>query len=95
MSLSVKPGSSTTTLLSAAAVVVVILGMQAASSILIPFMVSVFLAVVCKPPMNWLTHHKVPTGVAIAMVVFAIISLLTAGGMFLGGSPLQIFLWFE
>jgi len=86
MSLSVKPGSSTTTLLSAAAVVVVILGMQAASSILVPFMVSVFLAVVCKPPMNWLTHHRVPTGVAIAIVVFAIISLLTAGGMFLGGS---------
>ena len=86
MSLSVKPGSSATALVSTAAVIVVILGMQAASSILVPLMVSIFLAVVCKPPMNWLTDHRVPAGIAVALVVLVIISLLSVGGMFLGSS---------
>ena len=41
-------------LIGVAAFVVVILGMQAASSILIPFIFAIFLAVIVWPLMKWL-----------------------------------------
>ena len=55
-----KPGSGAIVLVSAAAVVVLIYGMQAASPILVPFLVAAFLAVVCMPLMRWLQLYHVP-----------------------------------
>ncbi len=43
--------------------------MRAAQTILVPFLLSVFLAVVANPLMNWLRRHRVPTSLAILMVV--------------------------
>ena len=73
-------------LISAAALVVVIAGMQAAASLLVPFLLAAFVSIICLPPMNWLLNHRVPVGAAIALITLAI---LLVGGLvaaFVGAS---------
>jgi AI-2 transport protein TqsA len=64
-----------------ACVVVVIAGLRAASSLMLPLLVAVFLAILSVPPMRRLQNVGVPTGLAIAIVVilaFGIVTLVTA-----------------
>ena len=74
-----------TALVSVAAVIVVIFGMQAASAILVPLLVSAFAAVICTPLMRWLQHYRVPAGLAVLIVMLLIIGVLTLVGIFIGG----------
>jgi len=73
-------------MLTAAAGVVVIYGMQAAQRILVPFLVAVFIAVICTPLMNWLRRWRVPAGVAVFVIVAGIIGILALAGALIGGS---------
>ena len=59
--------------------------MQAASAILVPFLVAAFLAVICMPLMRRLQHYYVPAGFAVVVVVLMIIGVLTLVGIFVGG----------
>lgn len=59
-------------LLGAAAFVIIIAGMQAASAILIPFLLSAFFAIICAPPLIWLQEKKVPVGLALLLVIASI-----------------------
>ena len=56
-------------LVTAAAFVVVIAGIQAAESILVPFLIAVFIAVICAPPLFWLQRKKVPAVLSMLIVV--------------------------
>ena len=47
--------------------------MKAASPLLVPFFVAVFLAVICAPPMFWLQGKGVPKVVAIALILVVIL----------------------
>ena len=51
---------NTNILLVAAAFVIVIAGVKSAASILIPFLLSIFIAILSAPVMRWLTRHRVP-----------------------------------
>lgn len=55
-----------------AAFVIVIAGMKAAASLLVPFMLSIFLAIVFAQPFVWLQSKKVPTWLALVIVVVGI-----------------------
>jgi len=73
-------------LITAAALVVVIAGMQAAASLLVPFLLAAFIAIICLPPLNWLTRHNIPAGIAVLIIT---LTLLLAGsliGVFVGAS---------
>lgn len=59
----------------AAAFVITIAGMRAATSILIPFFLAIFVAVMCAPPLYWLKRKGVPTPIAIFIVVAGIIGI--------------------
>ncbi len=63
-------------LLIMAAFVVVVAGMKAAETIVVPFLLSIFIAILCTPFMYWLQRHGVPTFLAI---LFMAVILLTAG----------------
>ncbi len=67
--------SSATFLITAAAFVIVIAGMRAAQSLLVPFLLSVFLAVICSPPLFWLKRRGVPTSCAVLIVVVGILAV--------------------
>jgi predicted PurR-regulated permease PerM len=59
--------------------------MQAASGILVPILVAAFLAVICSPFMRWMRRIRIPVGIAVMVVVFVIIGVLTLVGVFVGG----------
>ena len=62
-------------MLTAAACVVIIAGMKAATVILVPFLLSAFIAIISAPPMFWLQRKGVPAVLAMIMVVSAILGI--------------------
>jgi len=74
------------TLVSLAAAMVVIAGLRAAQSLVVPFMLSLFLAIIAAPAVNWLQRRRVPAGLAVVLVVILMLGVLTVVGVVLGGS---------
>ena len=68
--------ASTNALLCAAAVVVVVAGMRAAQPIIVPFLLSVFIAVISAPPLMWLEEHRLPRPIAMLIVIAGIIAVV-------------------
>ena len=65
---------------------VVIYGMQSASVILVPFLVAVFISVLCAPITRFLERLRIPIGFSVALVIILIIGIMTLAGTFVGGS---------
>ena len=74
-----SPVSST--LVTAAALVIVIAGMREAQELLVPFLMATFLAVIVMPAVQFMVSHRIPTSIAILLVML----LILGGGMLLGG----------
>ncbi|MEA3285867.1 MAG: AI-2E family transporter [Candidatus Marinimicrobia bacterium] len=62
-------------LLTVAAFVVVIAGLRAAQELLIPFLLSLFIAIIVTPLLNWLRSKGIPVWAAILIILLAIITL--------------------
>ncbi|MCA9449579.1 MAG: AI-2E family transporter, partial [Candidatus Omnitrophica bacterium] len=60
-------------MLTLAAFVVVVAGMKAATSILIPFLLSVFIAIVSSPALFGMKKRGVPTPIALLIVMLVVI----------------------
>jgi len=69
-----------------AAVVVVLAGLKAAQSLVIPFLLALFLAIICFPVVAWLTSRKVPVGLAVVAVVVVLLAAFSGFGAIIGGS---------
>ena len=69
-----------------AALVLIIWGIYQAQSILVLFLVSVFLAVIGTSPLLWLERKRVPSGIAVLIVVGGIIGILLIIGALVGTS---------
>jgi AI-2 transport protein TqsA len=74
-----KRAAKAPALLILASFIIVVAGMKAASSILVPFFLAVFIAVICAPPLFWLQRKGVPKLAALALILAAI---LIAGLLF-------------
>jgi AI-2 transport protein TqsA len=73
-------------LIGAAALIVVIAGMHAAASLLVPFLLAAFVAIICLPPMRWLIARRVPAGLAVLSIALVLILVAALIGIFLGTS---------
>ena len=62
-------------LLTAAAFVVVVAGMRAAESIVVPFLLSIFIAIISAPPLFWLERKGLPRWLAMVVVIGVIIAV--------------------
>ncbi|ABD81777.1 AI-2E family transporter [Saccharophagus degradans] len=67
-------------LLVAATFVIVVAGMRAAESILVPFLLSLFIAVIATPPLIWMQRKGVPSSIAMLLVICSIV----IGGILIG-----------
>ncbi|MBD5771737.1 AI-2E family transporter [Marinomonas colpomeniae] len=56
-----------------AAFIIIIAGLKAASQIVVPLMLSIFIAIICAPAMSTLRRRKVPTWLSIILVVLLIL----------------------
>lgn len=73
-------------LLSLAAFVIVIAGLRAAKDLLIPFLLSLFIAIIVTPLLNWLRARRIPTWVAILIIVLIILILGFLVAVMIGSS---------
>jgi len=58
-----------------AGTVVVLAGMKAAALIVVPFLLSAFIAIICAPALFWLQRKGVPTVLALILVVVVILGV--------------------
>jgi AI-2 transport protein TqsA len=68
--------TANTALLTAAAVVIVVAGMRAAAGILVPFMLAVFVAVICAPLLHGMRRHRVPTSLSIIAILLVMLAAI-------------------
>ncbi len=71
---------------SLAAFVVIVAGLKAASSIVIPFLLSIFIATVSAPAIFWLERLKIPRIIAFLIVLLAVVVMLLGFGYVLSTS---------
>jgi len=69
---------STRALVIIAAIVVIAAGLKAAQEVIVPLLLAVFIATISGPPVFWLERRKVPSALAIAGVMVAMILTLAA-----------------
>ena len=81
-----KRSKGTQFLITVAAFVIVVAGMRAAERILVPFLLSVFLAIICAPPLFWLRRKHVPTALALLIVIAGIMGIGLLMGTLVGAS---------
>lgn len=75
-----RPSSVGYSVLLVAALVIVAAGIRAAADIVIPFLLSVFIAILCGPAVLWLHRRRVPQAISILIVVVAVMGGLTLIG---------------
>lgn len=80
------PHRGTSLLIVAASLVVIIYGIYQAQSVLVLFLVALFLAVIGAPPVLWLKQRRVPSVLAVLLVLAGIIALLLLIGGIVGTS---------
>ncbi|SBS31386.1 AI-2 transport protein TqsA [Marinomonas aquimarina] len=69
-----------------AAFILIIAGLKEASQIVVPFMLSVFIAIICSPLQNTLRQYKVPTWLSIILIVLLILACLGSVGLLVAAS---------
>lgn len=73
-------------LLVMASFVIVVAGMRAAEAILVPFLLSLFIAVISTPPLLWLKSKGIPSALAMLLIVVAIVVVSVIVGLVVGAS---------
>jgi len=69
-----------------AALVIIIWGFTLAQSVIVLFLVSVFLAVLGTPPVLWLQRKRVPSVLAALLVISGMVAVLLIAGVLVGAS---------
>ena len=73
-------------LLNLAAVVIVLAGIKLSGPVVVPLLISLFIAMIAAPPVFWLEKRRVPAVIAVLGVVGVIVSFATLIGMVVAGS---------
>ena len=82
----VKPEVGSRLLLPLACLIVLIAGLRAAEPVVVPFLLSVFLAMLGFPLLMWLRRLGVPQSISIIVVVLGLVVVLVGVGAIVGGS---------
>ena len=59
-----------------AALIVVLAGLKLASAIVVPFLLSVFIAIICNPLITFMGRYNIPKGVSITAVILLILLVI-------------------
>lgn len=73
-----------------AAFIIVVAGMRAAESLLVPFFLSLFIAIICTPLLSLMKRYRIPSGLSILFIVV----IMVVAGLFIGaivGSSINSF----
>lgn len=70
----------------ATAFVVIVAGVRAAESLLVPLLLSAFIAIVCAPSLFWLQRCHLPSWLAVTVIVAVMLGLALGIGVLVGSS---------
>lgn len=91
MSLQIGQSKTAAVFVISAACVIIIAGMRAASPLLVPLLLAVFIAIISAPPLFWLKKKGVPSVLAMSIVLVALlVTVLVLAALV--GSSLDTFL---
>lgn len=62
-------------LVTAACFVIIVAGMRTASSILVPLLLSLFIAKICTPFLFWMQRKRIPNALAVVVILVAIVGI--------------------
>jgi len=68
------------------AIVISLAGIKIAAPIIVPFLLALFVAIICNPAINFLASRKIPRGIAITVVIAFIFFLFIVLGGVIGSS---------
>jgi AI-2 transport protein TqsA len=80
------PKEPSLTVLKIAAFIIIIAGIVYAKSILIPFLLALFISIICAQPIYWLEKKKIPKGLAIFIMLIVILAIFLGFGYLVGGA---------
>ena len=86
MKIDVEHSPSARLLVLSAALIILVAGMRAAESLLVPFLLSVFIAVICGPLLFWMQRRGVPLVVAMLLVIAFVVVLAMLIAVLVGSS---------
>ena len=69
-----------------AALIIIITGVIYARSIVTPFLLALFISIICAQPISWLEKRKIPRGLALVMVILGLITLFSGFAFLIGGT---------
>ncbi len=72
--------------LMAAAVIIIIAAMKIAASLIVPFLLALFIVCLATPLISWLIQYRVPRTLAVVLVFAAVLLVFTSLGITLGAS---------
>jgi AI-2 transport protein TqsA len=84
--MSLKVSDIPVVLIAAAAFVIIVAGMRAATSIINPFLLAVFLSSLCAPLLYWLQRRGVPKGLAVSIILLGLLVVALLLIIFVGRS---------
>ncbi|MEA3544736.1 MAG: AI-2E family transporter [Thermodesulfobacteriota bacterium] len=59
-------------LLTLAALIIIVAGAKAAQALLVPFLLAIFISIICAGPFHWLQQRKVPAPLALLLVIVVV-----------------------
>ena len=80
------PKEQSLTVLNIAAFIIIIAGIIFAKSIIAPFLMALFISIICAQPIFWLEKKKVPKGLSILIVLIGILSIFFGFGYLIGNA---------
>jgi AI-2 transport protein TqsA len=81
-----KPLVSHNVMINLAAFIIIVAGLKAATQLLVPFLLAVFIAVLCTPMMIWLKEKRVPAILSVLLVAVLFFLITATLGTVVGSS---------
>lgn len=91
MGTEIKEGSQSRFFITLACIVIIIAGMREASCIIVPVLLSVFLAVMCGVPFSWMREKRVPAFLAIFIIIVVISGIVFGMGAYIVSAASDFF----
>jgi AI-2 transport protein TqsA len=81
-----KPFVNHNIMINLAAFIIIVAGLKAATQLLVPFLLAVFIAVLCAPMMIWLKNKRVPSILSVLLVAVLFFLVTATLGTVVGSS---------
>jgi AI-2 transport protein TqsA len=69
-----------------AALIIIFAGVIYAKSLITPFLLALFISIICEQPVSWLEKRKIPRGLALVIVILGMIILFSGFAVLIGGT---------